>query len=63
MGTQSLEAVVEVKKGTDHRDKFHIYRVNSKAMSNKPDYVMKSSSKVLEIAVAMDQDGPANILQ
>ena len=60
---QSLEAAGEVKKGSDHRDKFHIYRVNSEAMTNKPDYVMKSSSKILEIAVAMDQDGPPNILQ
>ena len=40
--TQSLEAVAELKKGSDHIDPLHIYKINSKAMNNQPDFVMKS---------------------
>ena len=61
--TQSLEAVAELKKGSDHIDPLHIYKINSKAMNNQPDFVMKSSSKILKVALQMDQDGEENPLQ
>ena len=61
--TQSLEAVAELKKGSDQLDPLHIYKINSKAMNNQPDYVMKSSSKILKVALMMDQDAEDNPLQ
>ena len=61
--TQSLEAVAEVKKASDDIDPFYIYQVNSKKMNNRPDYVMKASSKILQLAIDMDVDGPENPLQ
>ena len=61
--TQSLEAVAELKKGSDLIDPLHIYIINSKAMNNQPDFVMKSSSKILKVALQMDQDGEENPLQ
>ena len=61
--TQSLEAVAELKKGSDTIDPFHIYHINSKKMNNLPDFVMKSSSKILQLAIDMDIDGPENPLQ
>ena len=32
-------------------------------MNNRPDYVMKASSKILQLAIDMDVDGPENPLQ
>ena len=61
--TQSLEAVAELKKGSDLIDPLHIYKINSKAMNNQPDFVMKSCSKILKVALQMDQDGEENPLQ
>ena len=61
--TQSLKAVAELKKGSDKIDPLHIYKINSKAMNNEPDYVMKSSSKILKVALMMDQDAEDNPLQ
>ena len=61
--TQSLEAVAELKKGSDLIDPLHIYRINSKVMNNQPDFVMKSSSKILKVALQMDQDGEEKPLQ
>ena len=46
--TLSLEAVAELKKGSDKIDPLHIYKINSKAMNNEPDHVLKSSSKILK---------------
>ena len=60
---QSLDAVGNVKQGSDHVDPFHIYRINNKKLNNRPDYVMKSSSKILKLAIDMDVDGPDNPLK
>ena len=49
--TQSLEVVAELKKGSDTIDPLHIYKINSKVMNNQPDFVMKSSSKILKVAL------------
>ena len=63
VSTQSIEAVVELKKGSDEVDKYYIYEVNNSAMNNRPDFVLKSGAIVLQFAVDMNQDGPQNILQ
>ena len=61
--TQSLEAVAEVKKASDDIDTFYIYQINLKKMNNHPDYVMKASSKILQLAIDMDVDRSENPLQ
>ena len=60
---QSLEAAGHVKEGSDKVDPFRVYKINSKRLNNKADYVMKSSSKILKLAVEMDVDGPDNPLK
>ena len=63
VSTQSIEAVAEMKKGSDKLDKLHIFRLNNSSMNSDPDYVCKSSSKILQMALDMDQDGEPNCLQ
>ena len=60
---QSIDAVVELKKGSDELDKFYVYEINNSTMNNLPDMVMKSGKTVLQFAVDMDQNGPECILQ
>ena len=59
----SIRVVVTLKKTSDNIDPFHIFRINDSEMNNGPDYVMKSSSKILTVALQMDQDGEKNPLQ
>ena len=63
VSTQSIEAVVELKKGSDELDKFYVYEINNSAMNNLPDFVVKSGSTVLQFTIDMDQNGPESILQ
>ena len=63
VNTQSIEAVAEMKKGSDKLDKLHIYKLNNSSMNSDPDYVCKSSTKILQMAIDMDQEGPENVLQ
>ena len=63
MEVQSLEAVSHVKEGSDKVDPFHIYKINSKRLNNNPDYVMKSSSKILRLAIDIDVDWTDNPLK
>ena len=63
VSTQSIEAVVELKKGSDELDKFYVYEINNSVMNNLPDFVVKSGSTVLQFAIDMDQNGPESILQ
>ena len=63
VSTQSIDAVVELKIGSDKLDKFYVYEVNNSAMNNLPDFVVKSGKTVLNFAVEMDQNGPQSILQ
>ena len=58
VSTQSIEAVAELKKGSDKIDPLHIYKLNNSSLNGEPDYVMKSSTTMMEIALDMDQDGP-----
>ena len=60
---QSIRAVALLKKTSDKIDPLHIFRINDKAMNNQPDFVMKSSSKILAVALQMDQDAEKNPLQ
>ena len=59
----SIRAVAHLKKTSDKIDPFHIFRINDGEMNNKPDFVMKSSSKILTVAMEMDQDAEKNPLQ
>ena len=63
VSTQSIEAVAEVKKGSDKLDKLHIFRLNNSSLNDMPDFVIKSSSLILEIALEMDQEGKESALQ
>ena len=63
VSTQSIEAVVEAKKGSDQLDKFHIFKINNGNMNDMPDFVVKSSSAILKMALDMDQDAEPNVLQ
>ena len=63
VSTQSIEAVAEVKKGSDRLDKFHIFRMNNSSLNDLPDFVIKSSSTILPMALEMDQEGDKNALQ
>ena len=60
---QSIQAVALLKKTSDKIDPLHIFKLNDSGMNNQPDYVMKSSSKILTVALQMDQDGEQNPLQ
>ena len=60
---QSIRAVALLKKTSDKIDPLHIFKLNDSGMNNQPDYVMKSSSKILTVALQMDQDGEQNPLQ
>ena len=59
----SMRAVALLKKTSDKIDPLHIFRMNDSALNNQPDFVMKSSSKILTVALQMDQDGEQNPLQ
>ena len=54
VNTQSIEAVAEMKKGSDKLDKLHIFKLNNSSMNIDPDYVCKSSTKILQMALDMD---------
>ena len=60
---QSIRAVALLKKTSDKIDPLHIFKINDSGMNNQPDFVMKSSSKILTVALQMDQDGEQNPLQ
>ena len=59
----SFDAVGLIKRTTDTRDKYYIFRIGNKNLNGESDYVFKSSKKMGEIAWHMDVDGPDNILQ
>ena len=59
----SFEAVGIYKEQTDKSDPFLIYKVNDGRLNDQPDFVFKSSTESLQLAIEMDQDGPPNDLQ
>ena len=59
----SFDAVGIIKRKTDERDPYYIFRIGNKNLDGGCDYVFKSARKMAQIAIMMDQDGPPNILQ
>ena len=59
----SFDAVGIVKRMTDRKDPFYVYRIGNGNLDGGSDYVFKGSRKMAQIAIDMDQDGPDNILQ
>ena len=47
----SFDAVDSIKRQTDDRDPFYIYRINNGTMNNQSDYVFKSSTVMAQIAI------------
>ena len=53
---QSLAAVVELKHVTDTSDPYLIYRINYACFSDQDDIVFKTSRRMLNIGLSMDQN-------
>ena len=56
----SMAAVAELKQVTDTSDPYLIYKVNDSAFNNQDDYVFKSSRRMANLAINMDQNAPGN---
>ena len=59
----SFNAVAELKKKTDEKDKYYIYQLGNVQYGNTVDHVFKSSKKMAKMAIEMDVDGEENMLQ
>ena len=59
----SFDAVGIIKRKTDEHDPYYIFRIGNKNLDSGCHFVFKSSRKMAEIALQMDQDGKDNILQ
>ena len=59
----SFNAVGIIKRTTDTRDKFYIYRIGNCNLNGGSDYVFKSSKKMGEMAILIYVKGPEHILQ
>ena len=59
----SFNAVAELKKKTDQKDKYYIYQLGNVKYGNTVDHVFKSSKKMAQMAIEMDVDSEDNILQ
>ena len=59
----SFDAVGIIKRKTDQRDPYYIFRIGNRNLDGGCDYVFKSARKMAQIAIMMDQDGETNILQ
>ena len=56
----SMSAVAELKQVTDTTDPYLIYKVNDSSFNNNDDFVFKSSRKMAQLAINMDQNSPGN---
>ena len=63
MDHNSFDAVGIVKAKTDTKDPFYIYKIGNKNLSGRSDFVFKSSRRMAKMALDMDVDGEANLLQ
>ncbi len=63
--SNSVDALLRMKKTTDAYDTFFLYEISSAAFSTqqRQDYVFKTSHECCEVAIEADIDGPANPLQ
>ena len=52
----SLSAVGILKKYLDSFDKYHIYRINDRALNSSPSFVFKSSKAACDVALEMHYD-------
>ena len=52
----SFDAVGIMKRKTDQRDSWHIYRINNGNLNNSSDYVFKASRRMAQMAISMDVD-------
>ena len=59
----SFDAVGIIKRKTDTKDLYYIYIINNGNLNNGSDYIFKASKQMTRIALAMDVDGPENVLQ
>ena len=44
-------------------DKYLIYKINNSQSNDNPDYAVKTSQAIAEVAVEMDQEGPGSPFQ
>ena len=59
----SFDALAVVKRSTDKKDPYYIYKIRNGLMSNETDYVFKSSRVAAQLALDMDIDGCQNPMQ
>ena len=59
----SLEAVGTLKQAMDKEDKYLIYWINNSQFNGQPNYILKSSTPMAQLAIDMDQNGPEHPLQ
>ena len=59
----SFDAEGIIKRKTDEKDPYYIFKNGNKNLDGGCDFVFKSGKVEAEMASAMDQDGPENILQ
>ena len=59
----SFDAVGIIKRKADTKDPYYIYIINNGNLNNDSDYIFKSSKQMTRIALAMNVDGPENVLQ
>ena len=52
-----------LKGRCDIRDKYLIYKLKSRQMSNSPTYVFKSSRHMAELALSMDRDAKGHLCE
>ena len=58
-----FDAVGIVKAKTDTKNPFYIYKIGNKNLGGGSDFVFKSSRRMAKMAIDMDVDGKANLLQ
>ena len=61
--TNSFDALAVVKRSTDKKDPYYIYKIRNGLMSNETDYVFKSLRVAAWLALDMDIDGCQNPMQ
>ena len=55
-GPNEFTKLIELKQKYDKKDKFLIYRLNSRSMNSKPTYVFSSRETAIEIGGQIDRD-------
>ena len=54
----SFHHIKELKETTDKQDHFNIYKLNCRDINGEPNFVFKTSSKTLELAVKRIKTSP-----